>query len=264
MSDENKKKRGGDDNGKSFWQTLPGIITAITGLIGAVTALIVALSDADLIGAGPTPTAFPTYTAVDVDQIVPTPVITTPEPTEATISVPSCQAFIEYDDKVNPNAVLLAYTDSEMWVQYGGFDEAVASLEGVTAYIFDTSENGGNCLRSWVRYLLVDRTPHWPTAGSDTGRTYHEVWLSSPSPTIIGELAYWPGVPDTILITTVNPDASPDSARIYLCGADVPAEELNRTAYWHAGTSEEALQDHLEQYASSGYSVLTTVPCSNS
>ena len=36
MSDENKKKRGGDDNGKSFWQTLPGIITAITGLIGAV------------------------------------------------------------------------------------------------------------------------------------------------------------------------------------------------------------------------------------
>ena len=259
-----EKKDTGKDNGKSFWQTLPGIITAITGLVGAVTTLIVALSSAGIIGPGAaTPTAFPTYTLVDVDEIVPTPEITTPEPTEETASAPTCRAFTEFDDKVNPNAVLLAYTESEMWVQYGGIDEQVESQDDLTAYIFDTSENAANCLRSWVKYLLVDHTPHWPAAESDTGRTYQEVWLSSPLPPIIGELAYWPGVPDTILVTTVNPDASPDTAQIYLCGADIPDEALIRVAYWHAATSEQALQDHLEQYQSSGYTLLNTVLCGN-
>jgi hypothetical protein len=255
-------KKKDNDNDKSFWQTLPGIITAITGLIVAITGLVTVLGEQGVIG--PTPTAFSTITPVDVDATLPAPVAATHEPTEITASAPVCRAYTEYEDKVNPNAVLLAFTDSEMWVQYGGIDESVASQDSLTAYIFDTSENAANCLRSWVKYLLVDRSPHWPTAESDTGRTYDEVWLSSLTPPIIGELAYWPLVPDTILVTTVNADASPDSVRVYLCGADIPAEDLIRSAYWHAATSETALDEYIEQYQANGYTLLDTVPCDGS
>lgn len=56
MSSKEKEKR------KSFWQTLPGILTAIASLIVAITGLITALADHGIIG--PTPTAFPTTTPV--------------------------------------------------------------------------------------------------------------------------------------------------------------------------------------------------------
>lgn len=261
MADEKKGSSKSNGDEKSFWQTLPGIITAITGLVTAITALVTALASAGVLT--PTPTEFPTTTPVLTDVDLPEPVEATPRPTDMTASAPACRAFAEYEDKVNPNAILLAFTEGDMWVQYGGIDEAIESQDDLTAYLFDTSENAANCLRSWVKYLLVDHIPHWPDAESDTGRVYEEVWLSSLLPPIIGELAYWPTIPDTILVTTVNADASPDSVRVYLCGADIPAEELIRSAYWHAATSEAALDDYIEQYQANGYTLLDTVPCEN-
>jgi hypothetical protein len=259
MSDAKKDK--GKDNDKSFWQTLPGIITAITGLVTAVTALVTALASAGVFT--PTPTEFPTTTPVDADVIIPSPEIITPEPTEETVSAPTCQVYTEFERKVNPNAVLLAYTDTDMWVQYGEIDDEVESQDDLTAYIFDTSENAATCLRSWIKYLLIDRTPHWPSASSGSGRTYDEIWLSSPQSPIVGELAYWPGVPDTILVTTINADSSPDTVRVYMCGSDIPDNVLIRVAYWHTATSEDALQDYLEQYQANGYTLQNTVLCGN-
>jgi hypothetical protein len=267
MPEQEKKENGskkdtGKDKEKSFWQTLPGIITAVSGLIVAITGLVTAIHELKP-DEEATPTAFITNTPVDIDATDPAPVVVTHEPTKQTVSAPSCKAFTVYQDKVNPNAVVLAYSDEDMWVQYGAIDDSVADQAGVIAYLFDTSENAANCLRNWVKYLLVDHTPHWPTAASGTGRTYEEVWLSSLTPPIIGELAYWPAVPDTILVTTVNQDSSPDSVRIFLCGADIPSEELSRSGYWHAATSEDALQDYLDHYFATGYTPLSTVPCDN-
>jgi hypothetical protein len=257
MTDEKKEKD------KTFWQTLPGILTALTSLIVAITGLITVLKEGGPLN--PTPTEFPTTTPVDVDVTLPPPVVVTPEPTDVdvVVSAPTCTAFTEFERKVNPNAVLLAFSATEFWVQYGGIDEDLENNDDLTAYIFDTSENAANCLRSWVKYLLHDRTPHWPTATTSTGRTNHEVWLSSPLPPLVGELASWPSVPNTILISTVNEHGSPDSAQIYLCGGDIPGEVLGKVAYWHAATSEQALEGHLEQYQSNGYTQQPTVPCGN-
>ena len=257
MSDKEK----GKEKEKSFWQTLPGILTAITSLVVAITGLITVLGDQGILG--PTPTEFPTITPVDVDVVLPTLVITTPEPTDVVVSAPTCRTFTEFDNKINPNAILLAYTDTEFWVQYGGIDEEVEAIDDLTAYIFDTSENAANCLRSWVRYLVEARTAHWPTATTGTGRTNHEVWLSSTIPPIVGRLASWTVIPDTILITTVDENGSPDHAQIYICGQDIPRETLGQVAYWHAATSEQALQGHLEQYQSNGYTERSTVSCGN-
>jgi hypothetical protein len=255
MTDEKKEKD------KTFWQTLPGILTALTSLVVAITGLITVLKEGGPLN--PTPTEFPTNTPVDVDVTLPPPVVVTPEPTDVVVSAPTCTAFTEFERKVNPNAVLLAYSQTEFWVQYGGIDEEVENNDDLTAYIFDTSESAANCLRSWVKYLLHDRSPHWPTATTGSGRTNHEVWLSSPLSPIVGELASWPGVPDTILITTVDEGGNPDAVQIYLCGGDIPGKVLSRAAYWYAATSEQALEGHFEQQQSAGYTSQPTVPCGN-
>ncbi|MEM6837101.1 MAG: hypothetical protein AAF609_09610 [Cyanobacteria bacterium P01_C01_bin.120] len=52
MSDGDKSTNTG---GSSFWSTLPGILTGLAGVIGAITALIVGLKEANLIGQTPAP-----------------------------------------------------------------------------------------------------------------------------------------------------------------------------------------------------------------
>lgn len=264
MSNSKKKK----DEKQSFWSTLPGIITAITGLVIAITGLVTALGDYGLIelftgkDAQATPTAFATATNVDSDNILPTPVQTTPEPTQAEVKAPSCQNFIEYEGKSNPNAILLAYTDSDLWIRYGDLEEDIENAENVEIYIFDTSDSASNCLRQWAKYLAADHTTSWPLATTGKGRTYNEVWMSSPTPPIVGELANWEVVPNMILITTVTDSPSPDFVQIYKCGVDIPREALTSVAYWHTATSEDALQRYLELYQSNGYEIRETVPCS--
>lgn len=261
---------------KSFWQTLPGIVTAITGLVVAITGLVAALGDYGIIelfggkeptptteDTGPTPTSFPTATPVDSDVVLPTPVPVTAEPEPEPTSPPACTDFDPFTGKANPNAIILAYTDSEFWVQYGGLANSVQSEAGVTAQIYSGSENGAVCLRDWVKYLTVAHTPHWPTSSDGKGREYHEVWLSSLTPPLVGELSSWAGIPDHILVTTVDEGFSPDSVQIYICGADIPDETLSKVAYWHAATDEEALAGYLELYSSNGYKVLVSVACQN-
>jgi hypothetical protein len=259
---------------KSFWQTLPGIITAITGLVIAITGLVAALGDygiIELLGGRrptptsgdtePTPTPFPTATPVDSDVILPTPIPATAEPEPEPTSPPACTDFEPFTGKANPNAIVLAYSDNEFWVQYGELDESIQGEAGVTANIFSGSGAGAVCLREWVKYLTVAHTPHWPTAGDGQGREYHEVWLSSLTPPLVGELSSWAGIPDNILITVIDEFFNPESVQIYLCGADIPEEALSHVAYWHAGTDEEALVGYVELYSSNGYTALATVAC---
>ena len=47
MNEAKKKK---DENGKGFWTTLPGILTAVAALITALTGLLVGLQQAGIIG----------------------------------------------------------------------------------------------------------------------------------------------------------------------------------------------------------------------
>lgn len=259
MTEKEKAKK--NDKDKSFWQSLPGIMTALASLIVAITGLITVLKEGGLLN--PTPTEFPTTTPIDTDVVLPDPVVVTPEPPNVIVSAPTCKAFTEFDNKINPNAILLAFTETDFWVQYGSIDEEVEDMDDLTAYIFDTSENAAACLRRWVKYLVHDHIAHWPTATTNTGRTNHKVWLNSPIPPIVGELASWSIIPDTILITTVDEENNPDYAQIYLCGKDIPTEILDRVAYWHAATSEQALQDHLAQHQANGYSNRATIPCGN-
>ena len=55
MSDNAEKKQ-------SWWLTLPGLLTAMTGFIGAITALIIGLNQVGLFGShvSPTTTSAPT------------------------------------------------------------------------------------------------------------------------------------------------------------------------------------------------------------
>lgn len=261
--DKEPKKESATEENQSFWTTLPGIITAITGLVVAITGLVTTLGENGILNRSrATPTPFATATVVDEDVILPTPKEVTPEPTDAVVTAPTCQNYTEYTGKSNPNAILLAYTDTEFWVRYAEIEEDVEKTSGVEIYIFDTSATAGDCLRRWVKYLVEDHTANWPVATSGKGRTYDEVWISAPTPPFVGELASWRVLPDTLLITTVDESMLPNYTQIYLCGEDVPREDLPHVAYWHAGTSEDALSDNMGQYESNGYEVRITVPCS--
>ncbi len=263
----NAKNNGTDkEENQSFWKTLPGILTAISGVIVAVTGLVTALNEAGIFdnSAGPTPTSFPTATSVDQDVILPTLVQLTGTPTgEDNTAPPTCQNYVDYEGKANPNAIVLAYNETDFWVSYGGLHpEAEAFQDELSAYIFDTSANSGNCLRRWVRYLANWYTPHWPQATDGKGRTYNEVWLNAAIPPVVGELATWTVVPDTILITVVDENSDPIFTQVYVCGQQIPREVLSQVAYWHAATSEEAFTGYLQQYEANGYAVRNTVPCS--
>ena len=64
-----------NDKEKSFWSTLPGILTGIAAIISAIGGLILALNTANIISIPPdTPTPSPTITT-------PSPTITAPIPT---------------------------------------------------------------------------------------------------------------------------------------------------------------------------------------
>lgn len=261
MSKQSSGKAPKEDK-QSFWTTLPGIITAVTGLIVAITGLVSALGENGLLNRiNATPTPFLTATKVDADVTLPVPIQITPEPTHSVTSAPTCRNFTEYTGKANPNAILLVYTDQEFWVRYAELEEEVENLPGVEAYIFDTSSSAGDCLRRWVKYLVVEHAPHWPLATSSKGRSYNEVWMNSSSPPIVGELASWQVLPSPLLITVVDQSSNPFYAQVYLCGGDVPGEVLSQVAFWHAGTSEQAFQGYLEQYGANGYEIRDLVPC---
>lgn len=249
-----------DNKGKSFWQTLPGIIAGATGLIIAITGLVTALINSGILtpkDAKPTP--FPTSTPIDIDEPLPIPDPATPEPVAQ--SPPTCTDFTAYEGKANPNAILLAYTDEDLWVQFGGLDESVENMAGLTANIFSATETSSACLRQWVKYLGADHTPHWPSAGDSKGHTYEEVYLHAPSPPVVGELATWTTLPNYLLIAAVDENLNPDFAQVYLCGEDIPADVRERVVYWHAATSEEALADYVELYTANGYTVANTMFC---
>jgi hypothetical protein len=262
MSEKKKTEEKKTDEKQSFWTTLPGIITAITGLVVAITGLVTALGENGIIGSrlnGPTPTAFATATPVDEDVILATPMKVTEV---AQTGPPVCDDFTVFEGKSNPNAVLLAYTDTDFWVRYADIEENVEKTDGVEIYIFDTSNQSGQCLRSWVHYLGRDRSPHWPVVTTGKGRQYNEVWMNAPTPPLVGDLASWVSLPDNLLIAVVNEDLSPDYVQVYLCGRDIPRDVLRNVAYWHAATSEDGLQGYKELYQSNGYDLRETVRCS--
>jgi hypothetical protein len=259
---EEKQETKSEDK-QSFWTTLPGIITGITGLVVAITGLVTALGENGVIGSrlnGPTPTAFLTATAVDEDVILPTPVEATPV---VESGPPTCNAFTVYEGKANPNAVLVGYTETDFWVRYADIEEDVENTAGIEIYIFDTSDASGQCLRRWVHYLGMDRSPNWPLATTSKGREYNEVWMNAPTPPLVGELATWETLPDNLLIAVVDEDLVPDYVQVYQCSGDIPAAELDWVAYWHAATSVDALMGYLELYEGNGYTVRETVGCSN-
>ena len=109
----------------------------------------------------------------------------------------------------------------------------------------------------------MEHSANWPVADSGKGRTYNEVWLNSPYPPLVGNLAGWPVIPDLILLATVDGLLVPDLVQVYECGQDIPRELLDRVAFWHAATSEQALQGYLELYEANGYEVRETIACQN-
>jgi hypothetical protein len=80
MADSNSQSN------KSFWTTLPGILTGIAALVTALAALIGALSAAGILSPQPAATAGPTPRAIATDTPIPTPRViatATPHATEA-------------------------------------------------------------------------------------------------------------------------------------------------------------------------------------
>src|SRR5687768_2932458 len=83
------------DPKKSFWETLPGMLTAIGGAIAAVAALLTALYTTGLIGSrevsAPTPTPTPAPT-ITVQSFSPTQEVASPsKPPVITVQSPSSE-----------------------------------------------------------------------------------------------------------------------------------------------------------------------------
>ncbi len=79
---------GNDNEEKSFWRTLPGILTGIAAIITAITGLIIALNAAGIITIPPIfPTPTPTPTSTLPSQPLPSGI--SPIPTPAKTILPS-------------------------------------------------------------------------------------------------------------------------------------------------------------------------------
>jgi hypothetical protein len=94
MSD-NDKKKDDEKKEKSFWSTLPGILTGIAAIITAIGGLLIGLSTAGLLKAPPTPTVAaavtsdtPTATLLPPSS-TPTPVIIVVTPTPLPTNTPT-------------------------------------------------------------------------------------------------------------------------------------------------------------------------------
>jgi hypothetical protein len=93
---------------KSFWSTLPGVLTAVGGIIAGTAALLTALVSAGVLGGRPTATpvpvvtataALPAATAFLLDSTVPTGAITPlVTQTSSTSAVPSATASVAVSD----------------------------------------------------------------------------------------------------------------------------------------------------------------------
>lgn len=91
---------GGD--GGSFWKSAPGVLTGITGLIGAITALVTGLSHAGLIG----------------PRKADAQVVASPSPTPSPISSPMASPRADPDDDGNLHAYrVYAPGDGFSWVR---------------------------------------------------------------------------------------------------------------------------------------------------
>jgi hypothetical protein len=84
-----------DNNDKSasqstggFWTTLPGVLTGIAGVIGAITALILGLKEAGIIGQTPSPSPTPSVNVnTPTSSLVPSTALPpTPPPTSSSPS----------------------------------------------------------------------------------------------------------------------------------------------------------------------------------
>lgn len=93
---------------KSFWSTVPGILTGIAAIISAIGGLVLALNAAGLITIpplGPTPT--------------PTPLISTPTPTPQNLLSFEEQASYAGDCGSRPaGSVCIEYEDGYVWLVY--------------------------------------------------------------------------------------------------------------------------------------------------
>jgi hypothetical protein len=77
-------KKPDAERAKSFWSTLPGILTQVAAVIVAITGLVVALTNAGIFTPSPTQTPTPTQTFTPTATLIPTPTPTStlsPTPT---------------------------------------------------------------------------------------------------------------------------------------------------------------------------------------
>jgi hypothetical protein len=269
MADKKSSKKTSSDEKTNFWTTLPGIVTAITGLIVAITGLIAVLGEngllaqwqnqqATAIAATALPTEFATTTPIDSD--VTLEPLSTQEATPVSGGAPTCSDFSMFTGTSNPNGVVVAYNGGQAWVGYGSLPLEAAD-QYQAALLFDTSPEAADCLRAYLQYLGSDHTFTWPTADDGNGREINAVWLSSAQPPQVGDFANWEDLPDHLVITVVNETFNPQFTGYYECGADIPPAARAHIAFWHAGTSAEAVQGYLDLYSSNGYELAAPVDC---
>jgi hypothetical protein len=93
MSEESKEKGKTAEKEKSFWKTIPGLLTGIAAIITAISGLLVALSSTGLLKIAPTPTvamvtqtpiSLPTNTATLTVQPTTTKLTTVTPPSSTT------------------------------------------------------------------------------------------------------------------------------------------------------------------------------------
>lgn len=85
---DNDKKNDGEKKEKSFWGTLPGILTGIAAIVTAIGGLLVGLSAAGLLKATPTPTVAVVITADTPTATLLPPTNTPLSPTETPTLTP--------------------------------------------------------------------------------------------------------------------------------------------------------------------------------
>jgi len=243
------------EEGGSFWTTLPGIVTAITGLVTVLgdEGILKRLGISRL--GTETPIPFSTLTPEDQDDPLSTPgvVTSTVDP-----NAPDCTAYLSYEGPIAEyDRVILAWSEEELWVRYSELEEDVFKREDISAKRFPFAYKATDCLAEFVRYLSNGRQVHWPVVESSQGREYSTIWFDNEVTIDLHELESFPVVPDMVLVTVWEADET--YMQIYHCGADIPGEILEQVGYWYASTDEGALAEILTRF--DHYLQKPSVPC---
>lgn len=127
-------EKSDDQSNSGFWSSLTGVLTAIAGVIGAVTALLLGLKEVGLIGQNPAPATAPTPTpTITASPVTPLPTPSPVSPAPVATPTPTISASPSVSTPDPPKSIWefmgVASTGEGISVNRNSIDKSASSVD---------------------------------------------------------------------------------------------------------------------------------------